>query len=159
MISPKKANKYFLWFVYSAAIFFVLYFFWLMAGSEFRGLPYVGDLSYLEEEFRMITPPEGAALSSDIKVLPKSTLHVVSAHFIAPSSVASIVKHYQDSLQKLGWRQVNMMMDNSNIKTVKFCKKDMDAILEFIVSGENDSRYYFGVRWEGGRLVKTGCNQ
>lgn len=159
MASQKKSNKFFIWFVSIFAIFFGMYFFWLLSGSEFRGLPYVADLSYLEEEFKKIPPPEGATLSGQIKVLPKTTLHVVSANFDASLPVALVAKHYQETLGQNGWKQVSVMKDSNNIKRVEFCKKDIDAIVEFVISEENFSRYYFGIRWDGGRLSRTGCGQ
>jgi hypothetical protein len=92
-----------------------------------------------------------------VDVLPKTTLHVVSAKFDAPMPIDMTVQHYQRVLMSRGWRQVSMARNGSNINKVKFCKGDMDAILEFSVGSENSARYYFGVRWAGGRFSKTGC--
>lgn len=138
-------------------IFFGIYFLWLLAGSEFRGAPYFSDLLYLEKEFEKIPPPQGARRIGDISKSSKVIFHAVSADFEVSLPPESVVNYYQNSLLKLGWMQKRISNDISNPRKIIFCKSDMDAVLALISHSENSLRYYFGIHWEGGRLVKSGC--
>ena len=131
------------------------YFVWSVSQSEFRGS---SSMQRISAEFSSVPPPRKTAWASELRESSKFIVQTVSADFRASLSATEVVRHYETALTARGWRRVSAANDSSNAARVaKFCKEDLDAVLEFTVMEPDQSRYYFGVRWEGGPRQRTGC--
>ncbi|WP_133164348.1 hypothetical protein [Solimonas fluminis] len=126
-----------------------IYFSWTALNTRTYSQSSISDV---QREFSSIAAPSNSRRVSDIRKSSKVTVQAVYADFLVPPPIDSIALHYEEQLLATGWREVAR-----GDRTRKFCKADMDAVIEIIETSSTGVRYYFGVTRESGPARKTGC--
>jgi len=136
-------------------IVFGLYFAYLLAGSNFRSSSHMPTLA---REFAAATPPSSTQQVSELRRSSKLIVQSVSADFQTSLTPKEIEQHYEKVLQANGWRLLaRRASESSKWRDVRFCKNDLEAVLQVKAPEGSQTRYYFGVQWEGGPYTRTGC--
>lgn len=139
-------------FALVAMLGFGAYFAWTMAHTTFYSS---GSISDLEKEFGAVEHPKGAARTEPATVASKVTFQVVAATYVADTSATELKRQLAASLASRGW--INKADPRSSGQYAKFCKNDLDAVVEVTSENAQRTRYYFGISRQQGPRVASGC--
>lgn len=127
---------------------------WQFMHAKFRSPSHLAEL---REEFDKIPLPETATLTSSVINASKGNFQVVSQNFNTSISEVEVVNFYEKTLLLHGWRIKNSPPQIGGEITKAYCKNDIDAVIQITKKKNHQTLYYFGIEWQQGLKVKTGC--
>jgi hypothetical protein len=139
----------------AAAFFFSfsVYLAWSLTESEFRGR---SGLAELEREFKGISKPPGSLVGTERRS-SKAIQQVVSSDFTSSLTPDEIFVFFDKELVQSGWMLLGRKLTLGRVVNMRYCKGDLEVVVEMISVDAQRTRYYFGVRWDGGPFTKSGC--
>ena len=116
-------------------------------------------MELMAKEFAAIPPPSDARRLGEIRESSKWIRQSISADFIVRSTAADVEQHYNRMVASRGWKPA-MTESKAEFgrRVSRFCKGDLDLVLEIPDLTATPLRYYLGVQWEGGPHYKSGCS-
>ena len=126
---------------------------WSASQSRFYSADSVNELV---TEFSKTAVPSGGNALENMHVSSKMTFQTVYADFRAPMSADELANYYTRVLGDRNWVVVEKRSAARGGRFLKFCKGDLNAVLETIDSSAIQTRYYFGIERSGEVRERTG---
>ena len=142
------------WLVITASAFFMTYFGWTALHTTVYSYSSVGQL---REVFDSISPPPASQKIDAIHISSKFTTQAVYENFLSPLTSDATNRYYAALLAAQGWKESESRATFRGGHYSKFCRGDMDLVVETIEPTSSQTQFLLSVNRENGLREHTGC--
>ena len=142
------------WLLITSSAFFVMYFAWTALHTTVYSY---SSVRQLREVFDGISPPPASHKIDAIHVSSKFTTQSVYENFSSPLTSDATNQYYAALLAAQGWKESESRATFGGGHYSKYCKGDMDVVVETIQPTSSQTQFLLSVNRENGLRESTGC--
>jgi hypothetical protein len=153
-VALSSLSKPIRWLLISSSAFFVIYFGWTALHTTVYSY---SSVRQLREVFDGISPPPTSHKIDDLHTSSKFTTQSVYENFSSQLTSDATIRYYADLLAVQGWKESESRATFEGGHYSKYCKGDMDVVVETIQPTSGQTRFLLSVNRENGLRESTGC--
>lgn len=142
------------WLLITASAFFMIYFAWTALHTTVYSY---SSVSQLREAFDSISPPPASHKIDAIHISSKFTTQSVYENFSSPLTSDATDQYYAALLSAHGWKESESRATPGGGHYSKYCRGDMDVVVETTQPTSGQTQFLFSVNRENGLRESTGC--